>query len=176
MCMKTIRFFAFLTFFLTLLGGGMAFAAAPTAPNDPDSGLMVTQKPSFIQMTVTQDKGHVVFKAMAQPVLMACGTVSDLPYRGWFDDQTMNLEFTDYQIAHTQSYGQSTCHAGYRPAIQIIKIPNDVFETREVRTVRLWYKGKTTPISVVQSGHMAPEFILPTASTGMFRFDHGDGF
>jgi hypothetical protein len=176
MCMKTIRFFAFLTLFLTLFGGGMTFAATSIASNEPDSGLMVTQKPAFIQINVTQEMGHVIFKAMAQPVLMACGTVSDLPYRGWFDDQTMNLEFTDYQIAHTPSYGQSTCHAGYRPATQTIKIPNDVFETREVRTVRLWYKGKTISISVVQSGHMAPEFIMPTVSTGMFRFDHGDGF
>lgn len=111
-----------------------AFAA------DEALGRPYLQKPLGYHVDYRVDAKYLTLRVVADPAIMACGQITDLPMKASFDGEAADIVVGDYMFLQPMGTGRKNCGGAYKAASAEISIDRAALERKNVTQVRFWYQ------------------------------------
>ncbi len=114
---------------------GTVFAADETALGRPH-----VQKPLSYHVDYRIGPKYVTLRVVADPALMACGKITDLPLKASFDADAVDITIGDYMFLQPMGTGPKNCGNVYKAASAEISIERASLARKGVSRIRFWYQ------------------------------------
>ena len=114
--------------FLAFFGAARAAVAGP-----------IPQTPDNIQVDYAVENNQLVLMLATRPPISGCGKISNLPIRGDFDRDAVDLTVGPYAFIPAPSGTRGrACGPAYKVSVGRVSIPLAEITGREISRIRLW--------------------------------------